>query len=496
MALERARHLIHGILSAGLLGIGVTVMVLLLKSNPAPPVRSSIGQVPSVAISLVEPTEQQPPIIGFGTIRPKEQVKIIPQVSGKLVFAHKDLAVGKVIPAAELLYEIDSTVYEARVHQVEAEIRGLQASLARQDQEGANLDERLANANKILAIAESDFRSSKSLFDQNAGTKVQMDQAEEKYLTRIDTVSELKSRRALIPHLKLETQAQLEASLARLSQARYNLDATKIFCPFRARVEAVGARESQVVTAHLSITTLTNMEAFELSVGIDPRQLRWLDHAIQPGALGREESGWSPEVPVVWSLSGQEFTWRAHVTRFERVEERTRTAQMVLEIREADMVASVQTGSSDAAPTLSIGMHCKAELPAAPLNGALVIPRRAVYDDHWVYVYETDHDASAPSVGHLARRRVPILRGIGDDVLVDFQGRDDGQICELQPGDLVVVSPLIKPVVGMKITCREQRISNTTALSRLARYRVASYGHVPALILDSGVSKGEFDSEN
>jgi multidrug efflux pump subunit AcrA (membrane-fusion protein) len=300
---------------------------------------------------------------------------------------------------------------------------------------------------------------------EKVGTERELDLVYQKYLRQKDALIELESRRSVIPHLKLETQARLEAARARLKRAKHDLENTKIFCPFDARVELVAAYRSQFVTAHFSIATLTDMSAFELSVGIDPRDLRWLAEAIRPHALEEHPHGPQPEVTVRWSLHGQGFTWRGFVTRFERVDEATRTARLVVEVRHVDMVASVDEGSDEPTSTLAIGMHCRAELPVAELAGALLVPRHAVYDNRWVYVFEPDPDAGDGRRGRLGQREVPVLRSLGDAVLVDYADREGTETCELKPGERVVVSPLSKPVVGMQVRLRDEQIASSEALT-------------------------------
>jgi hypothetical protein len=165
-----------------------------------------------------------------------------------------------------------------------------------------------------------------------------------------------------------------------------------------------------------------------------------------------------PEVNVYWSLQGQGFAWRGFVTRFERVDEATRTARLVVEVRNVDMVATVNVGDGESRPALAIGMHCRAELPAKRLAGALMVPRHAVHDNRWVYVFEPDPQAGDDKAGRLGRRKVPMLRSVGDSVLVEYAGREGTEVCELAPGERVVVSPLIKPVVGMKVRMRDEQI--------------------------------------
>jgi len=464
--MDRLRRIINLAVTVGTLFAGLAVMMWLVKTRPSPPVRPMIDRASAVAVSRVEPQSRHVPVVGYGSVRPKNQVQVVPQISGKLIYAHDDLAQGKIVPSEELLFEIDSTVYKARVLQAQAEISGLEAALARNDQESLNLEARIANAVKMLEIDEKDFETSKRLFDvERVGTERDVDLVFQKYLRQKDVVVELENGLAMIPHTKLEVQAKLEAARASLTAAQHDLENTKIFAPFRARVESINAHTSQVVTAHFSIATLTDMEAFEISVGIDPRNLRWLAEAIRPANLedNNEEDG--PAVKVVWTLPGQEFSWRGHVSRFERVDEATRTARLVVEIRDVEMTATVGAGSADTPPDLSIGMFCRAELPAEPLADALFVPRHAVHEGRWVYVVEPEGDPQRRDAGRLQRREVTPLRTVGDDILVDYRGRTDAKVCDLKAGELLVVSPLIKPVVGMRVNVRDDAPVSIAALS-------------------------------
>lgn len=462
--MERLRGAIIAILGLSCVGLGGAGMRWMISTKPHPMVRNNFSIIPRVAVIPARKGLEQPPIIGHGTVKPKRQVNIVPQVSGALLYANPDLAQGKVIPQGELLFEIDKTVYESRVRQAEAEIHGLEASLQRLDREMESLNERAINAEQMVAIDQRDFSTSRQLYEvDKVGTRRDLDLVEQKYLRSKDALVELTSKRSMVPVLKLETEAQLDAARARLNQAEHDLERTKILCPFKARVETVLAQRSQVVTAYFSIATLTDMEAFEISVGLDPRDLRWLDAAIRPETLESRGDANTPPVTVRWSLADQEFTWQGFVSRFERMDEITRTARMVVEIRDADMVATVSAGNNDARPPLSIGMYCRAELPAAPLTDALLVPRHAVYEDRWVYVFEPERDAPDGGVGRLGRREVAILRTLDDKVLVDYRDREGTEICELRPGERMIISPLTRPVLGMKIGLQdESRVTDAT----------------------------------
>lgn len=448
-------------LAGSILVGGIVICVSLVMTKPVPVVRSTFNRILEVATWAIQPQLENTPIVGHGTVRPKNQVDIIPQVSGKLTRVHQHLAPGKIIPKGELLFEIDQTVYQARLLQAEAKVRGLEAALSRDDKEMENLKERILNAEQMLEIDYRDYATSKRLFEvEEVGTEHDVDMVHQKYLRQKDATAQLVHRLTDIPHLKLQKQAELDAARAHLTQAQHNLEHTKILCPFKARVEVVHAFTSQVVTAHFSIAKLTDMEAFEISIGIDPRDLRWLNDAVRPDVLANTQLKRNLSVNVSWSMQGQEYRWKGNVTRFEGVDKITRVARMVIEIRDVNMQSTVTHGSVQKGPALSIGMFCTAELPSQPLENALLVPRHSIYDNRWVYIFEANPDSDDDQIGKLARREVPMLRTIGDSVLVDYQGRDGTEICTLAPGEQVIISPLLSPVVGMKIRVRSVKVTS------------------------------------
>ncbi|MGB0717283.1 MAG: efflux RND transporter periplasmic adaptor subunit [Phycisphaerae bacterium] len=500
MLSETYRRLLQFVMSVAVIGLGALGCYVLIVTKPTPKRIQSFERVLEVATESVAVHTEQSPIVGYGTVRPRKQIEVVPLVSGRLVHAHSDLAPGKIIPAGTLLFELDPTIYQSRVSQVKAEIAGLEASVGRLDQELTNLQDRLEGAKEMLELDRNAYETTLRLYeDDKVGTQRGVDLERKQMLAQQDVVSGLANSVATIPHQKLEIQAKLEGARASLKQAEYNLDATKIVAPFDARVEAVHARESQVVMAHLSIATLTDISAFELSVGIDPRELRWLDPTLHPDALNSDPEAADAPVTVRWSLHGQEYTWNGRVSRFERVDERTRTLQMVVEVLNADMQASVSIGGIDMAPRLSIGMFCSAELPARELPGAVMVPRHAVHENRWVYVFEAEDE----HFGRLARREISVLRSMGDQVLVDFDDRLTSEPCELAVGDEMVVSRLAKPVLGMRvrrrgsaIACQQQNtpimlashdVSNAqsnTGLSSPSSYR-------PARLVSAGMTPGD-----
>ena len=327
-SLERVRVGVNLTLALACVVGGAVVLTALVATRPAPPQRQTAARPLAVAVETVVPCVETSPVVGYGTVRPKHEVDIIPQVSGKLVFAHDDLAVGKTIAAGETLFEIDQALYQSRVAQAEAEKRRLEAVRARYDVDAATLDERVIHAERLLALAQEQYGITQALYadeENAAATALEVSADEQRLIKQQDALAELRSRREMIPHLKAENEAMLEAAEAQLERARLELAHTKIVCPFDARVESVSVYTSQVVTAFFAIARLTSLEAFEISVGIDPRELTWLAQAAQPDTLTQEAHQPSAEVVVRSTVRGVEFEWRGYVSRFERMDESTRT---------------------------------------------------------------------------------------------------------------------------------------------------------------------------
>jgi multidrug efflux system membrane fusion protein len=463
-SVEKLRRTINATLCVVILAAGVVGGLYLASSRPHPPERARIARVPEVTLVAVEPCTFEAPVVGHGTVQPRRQVKIVPEVGGRLIQVHPDLAVGKVIPKDELLFQIDPRSYRLQVEQAQAEVKRLEAQLVRLRDEKGTLQARLKVAKELLALAERNWQREKELEAGVSTTEVELVVAETAYLRQEDQVLQYESQLAVNPHQIAEIEALLENQRAQLAEAERRVEQTQIHCPFDARVESISASSSQVVIAGFAIAVLTDMEALELVAGVDPRELRWANVRAFARAVGKD-LGTAPDATIAWTLRDCEYRWTGPVTRLERVDEATRTARVVVEIR--DVMKGMTLASGDSRPPLSVGMFCRVEIPAEPLPNALTVPRSAIHDDgsgseaRYVYVFEPIGPDSQE--GRLVMRRVPMLRTVGDCVLVNFErspslaaewaGTGPGEVCELHSGDEVIISPLPGAVEGMRLRC-------------------------------------------
>lgn len=463
---ERLRLIINGVIGLVVLAAGTVTMTWLIRRPAEASLSTTPAALPQVRVQRVDPVVFSEPVVGYGTVRPKRQVKIIPQVSGLLTYVNETLAVGKTVRQNELLFEIDARPYRSSVQQVKANIKQLEVQRQILEQENRGLTTRLVTARKLVALAQKNYQRELELQTDGATSDPEMELAEERFLQRQDAISGYQNQLNLIPFRMDEIDARLDVLHVQLEDAQRNVERTRIVAPFDARVDLVNAQQSQVVIANLAIATLTDLAAFELPAVIEPRDLIWADRALYARVMGGD-LGMPPEVKVTWTTMGRRFTWRGTVSRLERHDEATRTDRIVVEIPNVSIDATDE--HDPLRRNLSIGMFCQAELPAEPLHEALVVPRHAIYEDQWVYVFDpVDGDPNALD-GTLAMRRVPMLRVVGDRVLVYFASEgsaagivfdDTGSMaarlasCELLPGEEIIVSPLANPVLGMHLQRR------------------------------------------
>lgn len=462
--MEKLRRIINATLCVVILAVGAVGGLYLVSKRPHPPQRARPVRVPEVTLMAVEPCTFEAPVVGHGTVQPRRQVKIVPEVGGRLIQVNPDLAVGKVIPKDQLLFEIDPRSYRLKVEQAQAEVKRLEAQRVRLRDEKTTLEARLAVAKELLALAQRNWEREKDLEVGVSTTDVDLVVAETAYLRQKDQVLQYESQLAVNPHQVAEVEALLETQRAQLAEAERQVEQTKIHSPFDARVESVSAAATQVVIAGFAIAVLTDMEALELVAGVDPRDLRWANVRAFARAVGKD-LGTAPEATITWTLHDREYRWQGPVTRLERVDEATRTARVVVEIR--DVMKGMKLAGGDSRPPLSVGMFCRVEIPAEPLPKALTVPRSAIHDDgsgndvRYVYVFEPVGPDSLE--GRLAMRRVPMLRTVDDRVLVDFERSSlsaagwaptpasPDEACELYAGDEVIISPLPRAVEGMRL---------------------------------------------
>jgi membrane fusion protein, macrolide-specific efflux system len=172
------------------------------------------------AVVVVQKGDLEDTVSGTGTLQPRDYVDVGTQVSGQVKKLHVEI--GSTVKKAQLLAEIDPTVYLSRVEADQAQLKNLEAQLAdRQAQ---------------VRLAEQKANRQANMMREQATTAEAVQVAE----------AELQSSRAQVNAIR----AQLQQTQSSLRGNQANLGYTRIYAPMAGTVVTQAAKEGQTLNAN------------------------------------------------------------------------------------------------------------------------------------------------------------------------------------------------------------------------------------------------------
>jgi RND family efflux transporter MFP subunit len=306
-------------------------------------------------------------IRGYGSVRAKRSVDLVPEVRGRVVEKSPHLEPGAYIEDGEVLLRIEDTDYVLALEQARANV---------------------AQAEVTLAQAEEEALVARREWEQVGAGGFGGEQETE------PTPLVLR-----IPQLNL-ARANLEAARAALRQAEVNLERCTIAAPFDGRVLRADVDEGQFLAAGVAVGSLYATDMAEVTVPIADADLAWI-------TLGRRDDDGVP-VDVSAEFAGARHHWQGRAVRLGgAVDDRSRLVPVVVEIpspyrREGDRPALVE------------GMFVEVEFTAPPPDGAVVIPRTALRpgDQVWVVDAENRLDIRTIRVARAGIEQAVITEGL------------------------------------------------------------------------------------
>jgi len=350
-----------------------------LKKEPAKKERVIIA--PLLNAMKVYPEELQMEIESFGTVKPKVQVQIIPQVSGKVVACHDDFVNGGFFQAGQMLVKIDPVDFELAVQNAEATVASAQVGLEQEQAEA-----------KVAAEEWAQLNEGQTPLSPLVLRQPQIRQAE----------------------------AELKAAVAQLETAKLNLDRTSVSVPFNGRVSEESVDVGQYIMAGQSIATVYGTDVAEIIVPLEDSELEWFDvpTTFNNGSNKKHNNNKGSKAVVTANFAGSSHTWTGFVVRTEgSIDQSSRMVDVVIEVKDP-------FESSDGRPPLVPGMFTDIKILGNKLTNVFRVPRYVVHNSDEVWV-EKD--------GKLNIKKVSIIR-LDNKYAYIKSG--------LQEGDVVVTSPL------------------------------------------------------
>ncbi len=355
-------------------GIGGFLALASLKKPPAEVEDGERALKVDVMAVAAKPIAVQ--ITGYGEVRSLNSVKMSAEVAGQVQLVHPRLEVGEVIPAGELLFEIDARDYAAAVDQSQAEVAQWTSSLQRLRKQYAIDKDRLKTLERSRDLAKAEFDRINDLFlTHSVGTRSGVDRAEQAYNAALDLSDQMAQSVTVYPIRIRETQSSLAGAKARLQQAEANLERCRVLAPFTGRLTQAAVEMGQYVAPGQMLVTIADDTLLEIQVPLDSRDVRqWLQ--FKNG--GNSTTGaWFGQPDAVtckirWTEDKQGHVWNGTLHRVVAFDQKTRTVTVAVRVAAAD-ARSVEKGLP-----LVEGMFCEVEIPGRTLAHAYQVPRASV----------------------------------------------------------------------------------------------------------------------
>jgi len=392
------------LLAVGIVIVGVLIALVFIKLRKPAQRKEQEILTPLVKVERLERRDIQMVIQGYGTVSPRVQVEIVPQVSGKVVWVNPQFKTGGFIRRGEQILKIDPRDYELAVRQANSAVAEAQVKL---DLERAEA--------KVARVEWQQLNPDK------------------------EPTSPLVFRE---PQIR-QAQARLESAKAGLATANLNLERTQLSLPIDALVMSKKVDLGQYVMIGQSVGIAYGIETMEIEVPFEDKELAWFDI---PGnrvlVNGNVPSSKRANVQVKADFAGGEHIWQGLVVRTTgQVDKTSRLISVVVEVPEPFKC-------SDSRPPLLPGMFVEVLIEGNILKNAIAVPRDAMRNSNEVWVAKD---------GQLHIQLLDVVRA-DRDFAYARSGLDDG--------DMIVVSSLDTVIEGMRVRIQTEPATTFAEASR------------------------------
>lgn len=361
------RFIIIGIVAA----IGFFIVVSLFATQPEPERANAAPRPVAVFVEEAQRDTIALAVTSQGEARPRTQISLVPQVSGRITYVNPDFIEGGFFEAGETLVRIEDADYRLAVTRAEAQVAQAEQALARE------------RAESELALSEWE----------------ELGEGEASSLTLRE------------PQLA-EARAQLAAASATLQDARLDLQRTRISAPFTGRVRSKAADLGQFVNAGTPLGEVFSTDAVLVRLPLTDHELGLLGIPI---AFNANEDTASIPVTLRATLAGQRQTWQGQITRTDSaIDTQTRVLYAIAEV--ADPYGDAAQGGAP----LAVGLFVTAEITGRSVEDAYILPRSALRGQDSVFVAEEGGTLSVRSVNVIdsSAERVVVSSGVTGGELV------------------------------------------------------------------------------
>ncbi|WP_084397669.1 efflux RND transporter periplasmic adaptor subunit [Henriciella aquimarina] len=361
------------IVLAGLVFGGFFVMQML-----KPPIEKADEQPRGLSVfaEAAELTDLQLTVEAQGDVRPKRQIVIAPQISGRISYVSPDFVDGGFIRNGQVLVRLEAADYELAVTRARSSVASAEQALAR----------------------------------EQATAEVAREDIEE---LGIENATPLARRE---PQLA-EARANLESTRAQLEDAQLALNRTAVTAPFSGRVRERNADLGQFVSPGQALGTIFATDIVEVALPLSDQDM---GRAGLPLAFSDSPETPGPEVVFTATVAGQPREWVGRVKRTAAaLNPQTRLINVIAELGDP-----YGEGADDGVP-MAPGLFVNASIQGRAVENVVRVPRAALRGVNEIFI------GDGPA-GKLDIRTVNVLYSTDDGAYVDA-GVEPGELAIVSP---------------------------------------------------------------
>ena len=361
------------IVATAALAVSAATTATLLLTQPRLDPSEPEPVAPAVRIMHVNPASERMVVHAQGTVSPRTEADLVPDVSGNVLWISPNLGAGGYFEEDEPLLRIDDRDYRYALER--------------------------ANAAVDRAVAENEFAT----FELQRLREMEA----RNLISPSDVETGMRAARV--------TEAALADARAALNQAELDLSRTELLAPFAGLVRSEQVDPGQFVSRGGAIARLYAVDYVEVRLPIADQQLAYLD--IPPMQRGELDEANAPEVMLSANFAGQRYKWRGTIVRTE--------AEIDMRSRMVNAVARVQTtddafNNPEYVPP-PVGLFVEAEIQGRSADNVVIVPRSVIRNANQVLVVDGDE--------RLRFRTVSIARIYGDDAYIDGGLEKGERVC-------------------------------------------------------------------
>ena len=373
-----------------LFGLVITVGLISSRKKPVKEEKKDVGAL--VEVVIVKKQDRQVIVSGTGTVQAAQEISIVPQVSGEVIYVAPSLAEGGFFQKNEILFRIDDTDYR------------LELEKARATEAQAELN---------LATIESKARIARAEWE------------------RLKKDEEDAPNPLVVYEPQLKTaKAEIASARSAIKQAELNLKRTEIQAPFNCRVRSERIDLGQYIVAGKSVAVIAGTDTSEVVLPLPLEELQWFYVPVK----GSDKKGSSAVIHM--NINGKDYKWSGSIIRSTReLDEASRMTKVVVEVKDPYNLLNKKKHRQE----LIAGAFVDVDIKALVLENVFSVPRAAVRLGSQVWVAD-QHNL-------LRIRDVTIARHEKDNVLISSGLKD---------GERIILTTLSGVANGMRIRMEQQ----------------------------------------